>query len=150
MVNESDYFLLLFYFRKSKNAVQARKKLWAVNGDVLSERQCQNWFSKLRSGNLDLEDAPSSGWLIKADEDKIKALVDADRHITQEVAEKLKLSNSTVTIIWNALDLFKPWHLSSQQVEGKWLGSKHYYLRFTLKTQRKLSLSWSRGEEPAQ
>lgn len=39
--------------------MQARKKLCAVYGkDVLTERQCQNWFSKFRSGNFDLKDAP--------------------------------------------------------------------------------------------
>ncbi|EZA56911.1 hypothetical protein X777_02762 [Ooceraea biroi] len=51
MENQSEHFrnTLLFYYRKGKNAVQARKKLCAVYGeDVLSERQCQNWFSKFR------------------------------------------------------------------------------------------------------
>ena len=43
-MNKSEHFrhVLLFYFRKGKNAVQARKKLCVVYGDVLSERQCQN------------------------------------------------------------------------------------------------------------
>ncbi|EZA51242.1 Histone-lysine N-methyltransferase SETMAR, partial [Ooceraea biroi] len=83
---------------KGKNAVQARTKLCAVYGeDVLSERQCQNWFSKFRTGNFDLKDAPRSGRPIKADDEKIKALVDANRRITtREIAEKLNLSNSTV------------------------------------------------------
>ena len=72
------------HFRKSKNAVQPRKKLCAVYGDVLNERQCQNWFSKFRSDNFDLEDAPRSGRHIKADGDKMKVLVDADRHITTQ------------------------------------------------------------------
>ncbi|EZA58468.1 hypothetical protein X777_00529, partial [Ooceraea biroi] len=44
--------------------------------DVLSERQCQNWFSKFRTGNFDLKDAPRSGRPIKADDEKIKALVE--------------------------------------------------------------------------
>ncbi|GFV61026.1 histone-lysine N-methyltransferase SETMAR [Trichonephila clavipes] len=51
---------LLFYYRKGKNAVQARKKLTDVYGEgVLTVRQCQNWFAKFRSGNFDVEDAPS-------------------------------------------------------------------------------------------
>ncbi|EGI58777.1 Mariner Mos1 transposase, partial [Acromyrmex echinatior] len=52
-------FVILFYYRKGKNAVQARKKLTDVYGeDVLTVRQCQNWFAKFRSGNFDVEDAP--------------------------------------------------------------------------------------------
>jgi len=90
--------ILLFYFRKGKNAVQARKKLCDVYGeDVMTERQCQNWFAKFRSGNFDVEDAPRSGRPPKADENTIKALVDANRRITtRELAERLNLSNSTV------------------------------------------------------
>ena len=58
MESEKQLFrhILLFYYRKGKNAVQARKKLSDVYGeDVLTERQ--NWFAKFRSGNFDVEDA---------------------------------------------------------------------------------------------
>ncbi|GFV04714.1 histone-lysine N-methyltransferase SETMAR [Trichonephila clavipes] len=62
--------ILLFYYRKGKNAVQARKKLIDVYGeDVLTVRQCQNWFAKFRSGNFDVEDAPRSGSPVEADKD---------------------------------------------------------------------------------
>ncbi|XP_076764836.1 histone-lysine N-methyltransferase SETMAR-like [Xylocopa sonorina] len=90
--------ILLFYFRKGKNAVQARKKLTDVYGEgVLTVRQCQNWFAKFRSGNFDVEDAPRSGRPVEADKDAIKALVDANRRITtREIGERLNLSNSTV------------------------------------------------------
>lgn len=90
--------ILLFYYRKGKNAVQARKKLTDVYGeDVLTIRQCQNWFAKFRSGNFDVEDAPRSGRPVEADKDTIKALVDANRRITtREIGERLNLSNSTV------------------------------------------------------
>lgn len=65
--------------------------------DVLTKRQCQNWFAKVRSGNFDIEDAPRSRRPVKADEDTIKVLIDANRRITTcEVAERLNLSNSTV------------------------------------------------------
>ena len=98
--SEKQHFrhILLFYYRKGKNAVQARKKLSDVYGeDVLTERQCQNWFAKFRSGNFDVEDAPRSGRPVEADEDTIKALIDANRRITtREIAERLNLSNSTV------------------------------------------------------
>lgn len=90
--------ILLFYYRKGKNAVQARKKLTDVYGEgVLTVRQCQNWFAKFRSGNFDVEDAPRSGRPVEADKDAIKALVDANRRITtREIELRLNLSNSTV------------------------------------------------------
>ena len=90
--------VLLFYFRKGKNAVQARRKLCEVYGeDVLTERQCQNWFKKFRSGNFDVEDSSRSGRPVEADEDIIKALIDSNRRITtREIAQTLHLSNSTV------------------------------------------------------
>ena len=69
MENQEKHFwhILLFYYRKTK--------LCDVYGeDVLTERQCQNWFAKFRFGNLDVEDPPSSGRHGKADEHKIKVL----------------------------------------------------------------------------
>ncbi|GFY23755.1 mariner Mos1 transposase [Trichonephila clavipes] len=75
--------ILLFYYRKGKNAVQAGKKLTDVYGEgVLTVRQCQNWCVKFRSGDFDVEDAPRSGRPVEADKDVIKALVNANRRIT--------------------------------------------------------------------
>ncbi|GFY18885.1 histone-lysine N-methyltransferase SETMAR [Trichonephila clavipes] len=82
MESDKQHFrdILLFYYRKDKNAVQAKKKLTDVYGEgVLTVRQCQNWFANFRSGNFDVEDAPRSGRLVEADKDTIKALVDANR-----------------------------------------------------------------------
>lgn len=96
--NQHFRHILLFYYEKGKNAVQARRKLCEVYGeDVLTERQCQKWFAKFRSGNFDLKDAPRPGRPLEADVDQIKSLVDANRRITtREIAERLNLSNSTV------------------------------------------------------
>ena len=52
----------LFYFRKRKNGAQAYRKLCVVYSDqCLSERQCQDWFARFRSGNFDVEDEPRPG-----------------------------------------------------------------------------------------
>ncbi|GFX81715.1 histone-lysine N-methyltransferase SETMAR [Trichonephila clavipes] len=99
MESDKQHFrhILLFYYRKGKNAVQARKKLTDVYGGVLTVCQCQNWFAKFRSGNFNVEDAPRSGRPDEADKDAIKALVDANRRITtREIGLRLNLSNSTV------------------------------------------------------
>ncbi|GFV38125.1 histone-lysine N-methyltransferase SETMAR [Trichonephila clavipes] len=77
MESDKQHFrhILLFYYRKSKNAVQARKKLTDV----------------YREG------APRSGRPVEAGKDAIKALVDANRRIiTREIGLRLNLSNSTV------------------------------------------------------
>ena len=45
--------ILLYYFRKGKNAVQAQKKLYDVYGEKsLTGGQCQNWFARFRSGRI--------------------------------------------------------------------------------------------------
>ena len=70
--------------------MQARRKKFfdGYGDDVLTERQCQNLFVKLRSGNFNLVDAPP----LEAYVDKVKLLVDANRRITtREIAERLNL-----------------------------------------------------------
>ncbi|HGJ5892403.1 MAG TPA: hypothetical protein ACHBZA_14265 [Arsenophonus apicola] len=83
------------YYRKNKNAVQIRKRLYAVYGEnVLTKRQCQNWFSKFLSCNFDLDVAPRSARPVEADEDQINTSVDANRRITtREIAGRLNLHN---------------------------------------------------------
>ena len=73
--------ILIFYFRKGKNATQAHRKLYGVYGDeCLSERQCQNWFPRFRSGNFDVKDESRRGRPIveKVDEMLKKIEVDLD------------------------------------------------------------------------
>ncbi|EYC13691.1 hypothetical protein Y032_0043g868 [Ancylostoma ceylanicum] len=64
--------------------------------DCLTEYQCQRWFPHLRSWSFNVQDAPHNGRPATTDDDKIKALIETNRHITtQEIAEKLDISNST-------------------------------------------------------
>lgn len=65
--------------------------------DVLTVRQCHNWFTKLRSANFDIENALRSGRPIEADTDPKHALIDGKGWIsTSEISERLNLSNSTI------------------------------------------------------
>ncbi|EZA49217.1 Histone-lysine N-methyltransferase SETMAR [Ooceraea biroi] len=100
MENQKEHFrhILFCYFRKGKNAVQAHKKLSDVYGeDALKLRQCQNWFTKFRSGDFNVKDAPRSGRPIEIDDDKLKALIDSNRRLTtREIAENLNISKSSV------------------------------------------------------
>ena len=68
MENQKEHYrhILLFYFRKGKNASQAHKKLCAVYSDeALKERQCQNWFYKFRSADFSLKNKKWSALVLQ-------------------------------------------------------------------------------------
>ena len=90
--------ILLYYFRKGVNAVQARKMLYDVYGkESLTERHCQNWFARLCSGDFDLKDASRSGRPSRVNNDKINAIIKNNRRSTAlEIAEKLNISHPCV------------------------------------------------------
>ena len=68
--------ILLFYYKKGKNAVRYKNKLTDKYGEgELAVRQCQNWLAKLRAGNFNVEVAPHSGRPVEADKDAIKDFV---------------------------------------------------------------------------
>ena len=78
MENQKEHYrrILLFYFRKGKNASQVRKRLCAVYGDeALKERQCQNWSDKFRSADFSLKDEKRFGRPVEVDDDLIKAII---------------------------------------------------------------------------
>ena len=66
--------ILLFYFRRGKNAAQAAKKLRDVyREEALEDGQCRNWFHKFRSGDFSLKDEQRPGRPNEVDDDQIKA-----------------------------------------------------------------------------
>ena len=91
-------YILLFYFRKGKNAAHGHRKLCGVYGDeYLSERQCQNWFSRFRSGNFDVKDEPRPGRPIVEKVDEILKKIEVDRHISsRDIATELNIDHKTV------------------------------------------------------
>lgn len=100
MENKKEHFrhILLYYFRKGKNASQAYKKLCSVYGNkAIKERQCQNWFTKFRAGDFALKDVKRSGRPVKGDNNTIKAIIDSDCHsTTREIAAKHNLSHTCI------------------------------------------------------
>ena len=90
--------ILLFYFRKGKNATQATKKLFNVYSDKsLKDRQCRNWCDKFRSGDFLLKDEQRSGLPNKVDDGGIKVIIGSGRHVTvREIEEMLKIPRSTI------------------------------------------------------
>ena len=89
---------LRFYFRKGKNAAQVHRKLCGVYGDeCLSERQCQNWFARFRSGNFDVKDEPRPGRPIAEKVDEILKKIEVDRHISsRDIVMELSIDHKTV------------------------------------------------------
>ena len=110
--------ILLYYSRKGHNAVQAWEKLYDVYGEKsLPKRHCQNWFTRLRSGDFDLKDALRSGHPTEVHDDKIKAMIENNRRsTTQEIAEKLNISHTCVEShlkqlgYVNKLDIWVPYN----------------------------------------
>ena len=78
--------------------MQARNKLYDVHGGKsLTERQCQKWFARFRSGDVHLKDAPRSERPTELDDDKIKAMIENyQRSTTREIAEKHNTSYTCV------------------------------------------------------
>ena len=84
--------IMLFYFKRGKNAVKTCNKLCSVYGeDALTKRTWQKWFNKFRSGNLCVEESRRSRRRpTKIDTDKIKALVDENPHsATRNICDSL-------------------------------------------------------------
>ena len=98
MKNEHFRHILLFYFRKGKNAAQAAKNLRDVYGEeALKNKQCRNWFDKFCSGDFSFKDEQCSGQPNEVDEDQIKAIIESDRHVTvRETEEILKILKSAI------------------------------------------------------
>ena len=96
--NEHFRHILLFYFRKGKNAARAAKKLRDVYGEeALKARHCRNWFDKFRSRDFSLKDEQRSGRPNEVDDDQIKAIIESDRHVTvQEIKEIFKIPQLTI------------------------------------------------------
>lgn len=76
----------------------AHKVICEVYGvDVISERTCQNWFKKFRSGDLSLKDDQRSGRPTKVDDHQMKAIIEENRHITvRKIAKRLNVSHTSV------------------------------------------------------
>ncbi|KAG6802176.1 Ammar1 transposase [Apis mellifera caucasica] len=175
MENQKEHYrhILLFYFRKGKNASQAHKKLYAVYGDeALKERQYQNCFDKFRSGDFSLKDEKRSG-PVEIDDDLIKAIIDSDRHsTTREIAEKLHVSHTCIenhlkqlgyvqkldtwvphelkekhlTQRINSCDLLKKRNENNPFLKRLITGDEKWVVYDNIKRKR----SWSRLREPAQ
>ena len=65
--------IMLYYFKKGKNATETQTKICAVYGKgAVADRTCQKWFAKFYAGGFSREDAPRSGRPVEVDSDQIE------------------------------------------------------------------------------
>lgn len=90
--------ILLYYFKKGKRAADTHKKICRVYGDdALTERVCQKWYAKFRSGDFDVNDAPRSGRPTKINSSNVKAIIEVNpSQSVREIATTLSISHTSV------------------------------------------------------
>ncbi len=89
--------LMLYEFHKENNATVATKNICEVYGSVLKVRKCQQWFSRFRSGNVDLIDGQHTGRPVELDNDLLRAEAEAEADRVRPY--KNWLTNSTLDIL---------------------------------------------------
>ena len=89
----------------------------------MTEQTCQKWFVKFHDGHFSLDDAPQSGRPVEVDSDQIETLIEKNqRYTTQETADILKISKSSVENHWHQLgyvnhfDVWVPHRLSEKNL----------------------------------
>ena len=90
--------IMLYYFKKGKNATEMQKKICAAYGEVaVTNRTCQKWFVKFRAGDFSLDDAPRSGRPVEVDNNQIETIIENNQCYTmREIADILKISKSSI------------------------------------------------------
>ena len=87
MEENMQYFwhIMLYYFKKGKNATEMQKKTCAVYGEgAVTDGTCQNWFAKFCARDFSLDDAPQSGRQVEVDSDQIETLIENNQHYTMQ------------------------------------------------------------------
>jgi len=67
--------IIIYFFKKGKNASEIQNKNCAVSGDGAGTAQtCQKWFEKFCAKNFPLDSAQWSSRPVKVDNDQIETL----------------------------------------------------------------------------
>ena len=100
MEEKKEHFrcIMLYYFKKSKNATEMQKKICAVYGEgAVTARMCQKWFEEFRAGDFSLDDAPRLGRSVEVESDQIETVIESNqRYTTREIADILNISKSSI------------------------------------------------------
>ena len=130
--------ITLYYFKKGKNTTEMQKKICAVYGaGAVTDRMCQKWFAKFRSGDFSLDNAPRSGRPVADDSDQIETFIESSQqYTTREIADILKISKSSVENhlhqlgYVNRFDVWVPRKLSKKK-KPSW---PYFPMRFSTET----------------
>ncbi|EYC29683.1 hypothetical protein Y032_0006g3121 [Ancylostoma ceylanicum] len=72
-------YCLLYDFKRGRTAAESHRNMCDAFGqEVISERQCQQWFHKFRSGNEILEDNPRGRPPSVVDMEELKEAIGED------------------------------------------------------------------------
>ena len=90
--------IMLYHFKKGKNATETQKKIYAVYEEgAVTNGTCQKWFTKFCTGDFSLDDAQRWGRPVEVESNQIETLIENNQHYTtQEIADILKISKSSV------------------------------------------------------
>ncbi|XP_018058409.1 PREDICTED: histone-lysine N-methyltransferase SETMAR-like [Atta colombica] len=90
--------LMLFFYRKGKNAIQATNKICVVYGEgAVAEKTVRKWFARFKTSDFNLEDQELPGRPSTTDEDQIKTLIENNlRYTIRKLAEMLNMSKSII------------------------------------------------------
>ena len=135
------HFMLLC-FNSGKNASKTHDELCSVYGEnAVSLRVCYQWFSKFRSGNFSIEDAPRSGRPTVIKNDQVKQIVDQNPQLTtRQIADIASVSKSTISRhlkeigYVSKLDVWVPHQLTGAQL------TLDFSMRFVAETSKKTTL----------
>ena len=88
--------LMLFFYRKGKNATQAANKICAINSEsTVAERTVRKWFAKFKASDFNLENQEGPDRPSITDEDK--TLIKNNLcYTTRKLAEMLNMLKSTI------------------------------------------------------
>ena len=91
------WHIMLYYFKKGKNATKTQKKICAMYGEgAMTDRTYQKWFAKFRAGDFLLDNAPQSGRPVEVDSHQIETLIENNQcYTTREIANILEISKSS-------------------------------------------------------
>ena len=93
--------IILYYFKKGKNATETQKKMCSGYGDgAVTEQTCHRWFARCRTGGVSLDDAAQSGRPVEVDGDQIETFTEnGRRHATWGTADILTISKSVKSLV---------------------------------------------------
>ena len=98
LVRKQIQAIFLFEFKIGHRAAETTHNINNAFGPgISSEHTVQWWFKKFCKGDKRLEDEEQSGQLLEADNDQLRAIIEADPLTTMwEAAEELNINHSMV------------------------------------------------------